>query len=269
MPVLVNGRVGTQLDPLDRGLQYGDGLFETMAVQDGRARFLTAHLTRLAKGTRRLALTMPDTDRLAAQIASAWPDGRGVVKLILTRGSAGRGYRPPRNATPTCILAGFEWPTWPSTAWSEGVRLRYCRTRLGRNPALAGIKHLNRLEQVMARAEWSDESIAEGLMQDDQDQVISGTQTNLFAVIAGRVITPALDECGVAGVMRDALCRWAAADGNPVIERGLRREELASASELLATNALIGAWPVRELEGRAFGRGTLAARFNAWLAEQS
>ena len=269
MPVLVNGRAGGQLDPLDRGLQYGDGLFETMAVQDGRARFMDAHFVRLAEGARRLGLPLPDPERLAAQIAAAWPKGRGVVKLIITRGPAGRGYRPPRTAEPTCIAAGFDWPAWPPTAWSEGVRLRYCRTRLGRNPWLAGIKHLNRLEQVLARAEWDDEGIAEGLMLDSMDQVISGTQCNLFAVIAGQAITPTLDQCGVAGVMRKAVCGWAAAERHAVIERSLGREELAAATEIFMTNALIGAWPVRELEGRPLPAGTLAARFNAWLAVQS
>ena len=268
MPVLVNGVAGGRLDPLDRGLQYGDGLFETMAVREGRARFLDWHLARLAEGARRLAMPMPDQGRLAGQIAAAWPGGRGVVKLIYTRGPAGRGYRPPAQAEPTCIAAGFDWPAWPATAWSDGMRLRYCRTRCSRNPLLAGIKHLNRLEQVMARAEWDDERIAEGLMLDDRDQVISGTLSNLFAVIAGQLVTPALDQCGVAGVMRRAFCAWAAEHEAAVIECGIRAEELETATEILMTNALIGAWPVRELAGRTMRGGSLAARFNDWLAGQ-
>jgi 4-amino-4-deoxychorismate lyase len=267
MPVLVNGRAG-QLDPLDRGLQYGDGLFETMAVRNGRARFVEWHLARLADGAHRLALPLPDHDRLLGQIAAAWPGGRGVVKLIWTRGPAGQGYRPPAKVEPTCIAAGFEWPAWPATAWSEGVRLRYCRMRLARNPALAGIKHLNRLEQVLARAEWDDERIAEGLMLDDRGQVISGTQSNLFAVIAGQIVTPALDQCGVAGVMRRALCSWAADHASAVVECSLRPEGLATATEIFVTNALIGAWPVRELAGNQVPSGPHAARFNSWLAGQ-
>lgn len=269
MPVLVNGVAGGRPDPLDRGLQYGDGLFETMAVRDGRARFLEWHLERLAEGARRLGLPLPAEDHLAAQIAAAWPAGHGIVKLICTRGPAGRGYRPPVRPVPTCIAAGFEWPAWPTTAWSEGIRLRYCRTRLGRNPALAGIKHLNRLEQVLARAEWEDEGIAEGLILDDRGLVISGTQSNLFAVIAGQVVTPVLDQCGVAGVMRRAFCAWAADQAAAVVERSLRPEELDSAVEIFMTNALIGAWPVRELAGKAVAAGSLAGRFNDWLAGQA
>ena len=266
MPVFVNGREGARVDPADRGLQYGDGLFETLAVRDGQARFVDWHLERLADGARRLALPPPDQERLRALIAGAWPAGRGVVKLIVTRGVGGRGYRPATGTEPTCIVAGSEWPAWPASAWSEGVCLRWCRTRLSRNPALAGIKHLNRLEQVLARAEWDDERIAEGLMQDDLGQVISGTQSNLFAVIDGQVVTPPVDQCGVAGVMRRALLGWAADQGIPVRERALRMEKLVQASELWLTNALIGAWPVRELAGRRIPGGGLAARFNAWLA---
>jgi len=265
MPVLVNGRTDGRLDPLDRGLQYGDGLFETMAIKDGRARFVDWHLERLEEGARRLALRLPVQDQLRAQIAAAWPEGQGVVKLILTRGAGGRGYRPQAIAEPTCITAGFEWPAWPASAWTEGIRLRFCRTRLARNPALAGIKHLNRLEQVLARAEWDDERIAEGLMLDEQGRVISGTQSNLFAVLAGQLVTPPLDQCGVAGVMRRALCAWAAEHASPVAERSLRPEDLDAASELLVTNALIGAWPVRELAGRQLPAGSLAARFKVWL----
>jgi 4-amino-4-deoxychorismate lyase len=265
MPVLVNGRVGP-VDPLDRGLQYGDGLFETMSVRDGRARFQDQHLARLAAGARRLALPLPDQDRLREQIAAAWPSGRGVVKLIWTRGAAGRGYRPPAAAEPTCIVAGFEGPVWPASAWSDGIRVRYCRTRLGRNPALAGLKHLNRLEQVLARAEWDGESIAEGLMLDDLGHVVSGTQSNLFAVIAGRIVTPELGHCGVAGVMRRALCDWAAEHVSSVVERSLRPADLETATEIFMTNSLIGAWPVRELADKQLPAGIIAARFNSWLA---
>jgi 4-amino-4-deoxychorismate lyase len=268
MPVLVNGGAG-QIDPLDRGLQYGDGVFETMAVLDGTARFLELHLERLARGARRLGLPAPDAGRLAGQITAAWPVGRGVVKLVWTRGTAGRGYRPPPHTEPTCIAAGFTWPVWPAGAWSEGIRIRYCRTRLGSNPVLAGIKHLNRLEQVLARSEWEDEHIAEGLMLDTIGNVISGTQSNLFAVIAGRIMTPALDQCGVAGVMRRAVCGWAAEQGNEVSECELRPEALESATEVFVTNALIGAWPVRDLAGRNMSPGPLARQFNAWLAEKS
>jgi 4-amino-4-deoxychorismate lyase len=142
----------------------------------------------------------------------------------------------------------------------------WCRTRLGRNASLAGLKHLNRLEQVLARAEWEDGAMDEGLMQDDRGHVIAATQANLFACLAGRWVTPALDECGVAGVMRRAFRRWTAERGEEVAERPIATEELQAASSLILTNALIGAWPVRELAGRTLAVDPIAREFNAWLA---
>ena len=268
MRVLVDGRPGASIDPADRGLHYGDGLFETIAVQDGRPRFLDWHLERLADGARRLGFPAPELDRFRLEISEACTAPRVVVKLILTRGVGARGYRLPREPRPTRIVAASSWPSWPSAASTGGVKLGWCRTRLARNPALAGIKHLNRLEQVLARAEWDDGDMDEGLMQDDQDHVISATQANLFARIGGRWVTPALDECGVAGVMRRVFREWSTARGEPVVERAIEHAEIESASALLLTNALIGAWPARELAGRPFAIDPDAGEFNAWLAAQ-
>lgn len=268
MRVLVDGQEGGRVDPGDRGLNYGDGLFETLAVRDGGARFLDWHLERLAAGAARLGIPLPDRNLLQGEVARAWPEGRGVVRIVLTRGSGPRGYRPPRDPRPLRIVAGSPWPARDPASWTAGVRLRWCSTRLGRNPRLAGIKHLNRLEQVLARAEWDDDAVAEGLMMDDLGNVIGGTQTNLFAAFEDGLVTPALDQCGVAGVMRRALLRWAAGQGIAVTERRLPAAELAGASGLILTNALIGAWPVRELEGRLMPPDTRAAAFNDWLERQ-
>jgi 4-amino-4-deoxychorismate lyase len=266
MTTLVNGKAGGHIDPADRGLLYGDGLFETIAVQDGRPRFLDWHFERLETGARRLGIPVPDFGRMRDEIASVAPSGRAVVKLVLTRGVGPRGYAPPARVAPTRIVAAKAWPTWPATSWEEGIRVDWCRTRLGRNPALAGLKHLNRLEQVLARAEWDDERLEEGLMRDDRDYAISGTQANLFARIAGTWVTPRLDQCGVAGVMRRAFMTWSESNGEPVETRAIDKAEVETATALLLTNALIGAWPVAELAGRALAVDPDVAEFNAWLA---
>lgn len=268
MRVLVNGREDDRVDPMDRGLHYGDGLFETMAVQGGRVRFLDWHLERLAAGAARLAIPSPEPGTLRGEIAAVSAADRGVVKLLLTRGAGERGYRPPPRPEPTRMVFGLPWPALAPAAWAEGVRIGWCRMRLGRNPRLAGIKHLNRLEQVLARAEWDDAAMAEALMMDDREQAICGTQTNLFARIAGRWTTPVIDQCGVAGVMRRAFIAWAATRGEPVIERELPAAEVAGAAGLLLTNAVIGAWPVRELAGRALPIDPQAAEFNEWVSRQ-
>jgi 4-amino-4-deoxychorismate lyase len=267
MRTLVNGEVGARVDALDRGLQYGDGLFETIAIVDGRPRFLEWHFERLERGALRLGFPVPDRDRLHAEIHSVASARQAVVKIVLTRGPGERGYRPPRAPVPTRIVAAFDWPAWPP-AWRAGLRVGWCRTRLGRNPALAGLKHLNRLEQVLARAEWDDGNMDEGLQCDDRDRVIAATQANLFAKQGGRWVTPRLDECGVAGVMRRAFCLWSAGRGLHVAERDLQVADIERAPALLLTNSLIGARPVGELAGRQLAVDPDAAEFEAWLAAQ-
>ena len=265
MAVLVDGQEGGRVDPMDRGLHYGDGLFETIAVVEGRARFLDWHLERLAEGARRLAFPTPEFETLRREIATVAFGPRCVVKLIVTRGSGPRGYRPPKSPEPRRIVGAWHWPEAAGAA-STGARVRWCRTRLGRNPALAGIKHLNRLEQVLARAEWDDGAVDEGLMCDDRGHVVSATQANLFARLDGRWVTPQLDQCGVAGVMRRAFCAWQAGQGAAVEERALTRGDVEAASALVLTNAVTGARPVRELDGRPLGMDADCEGFNAWLA---
>ena len=264
--MFVNGRAEATIDALDRGLQYGDGVFETIAVTGGRPRFLDWHFERLADGARRLGFPELDLDGLHTEVLQAIAEPRVVVKLILTRGNGPRGYRPPRDTRPTRIVAAFDWPVFSGSAASDGVCVDWCRTRLGRNTSLAGLKHLNRLEQVLARAEWEDAAMDEGLMQDDRGRVIAATQANLFVRMAGSWVTPVLDECGVAGVMRRAFRHWAAERGDAIAERPIAAAELEDATSLILTNALIGAWPVRELAGRTLAVDPIAAEFNAWLA---
>jgi 4-amino-4-deoxychorismate lyase len=267
MAAIVNGHEGGVIDPADRGLLYGDGLFETIAMRDGRARFLDWHLERLAEGARRLALPLPEAALLRNEIERAWPRGRGVVKLILTRGVGERGYRPPPDPRVTRIVSGYAWPA-DLESRSVGIRLGICRTRIGRNAALAGIKHLNRLEQVLARAECEDARMDEGLMLDDREHAISGTMSNVFFRLDGHWVTPLMTASGVSGVMRRAFRFWAAEQGVAVEERDVPAAELTAASAMLVTNAVIGARPIRMFAGRALEVDPVTLRFNAWLETQ-
>jgi 4-amino-4-deoxychorismate lyase len=266
--VLVNGCADAGVDPLDRGLLYGDGLFETLAIVGGRPRFLDWHFDRLGRGARALGFPAVDFDALRADISRVGTGPRCVVKLVLTRGVGERGYRPPRDVRPTRIVAASPWPASTPEASTTGIRLGWCRMRLARNVALAGLKHLNRLEQVLARAEWDDGAMDEGLMQDDQGRVIAATQANVFACIDGTWATPRLDECGVAGVMRRAFRAWCEGEGIHVAERRVEVADIAAATSLILTNALIGAWPVATLDGRTLAVAPAARAFNAWLGRQ-
>ena len=257
LAALVDGKDSAAVSLLDRGLHYGDGIFETIAVASGAPLLWNQHLHRLQGGAASLGITAP-----VGALLRDWANSlchaheRAVLKVILTRGIGGRGYRPG-PAKPSAALLVYAWPEYPASAQS-GVAVRFCDTRLASQPRLAGVKHLNRLEQVLARAEWADE-FDEGLMLDQAGNVIEGTMSNLFAVIDNELRTPALDTCGVEGVMRNLVLETA----SPWIlakTARIRREDLGQASELFLTNSLIGIWPITRLADQLLQVGPVTRR---------
>lgn len=268
MLTLINGQQSASIGVTDRGLQYGDGLFETIAVADGRISLWDRHLERLAEGCRRLAIVMPDRQLLRDEVQRVAGNGaRAVVKIILTRGSGARGYRPDGSALPTRIVQGIPWPKLPEAAGRDGVHVRWCTMRLARQPRLAGLKHLNRLEQVLARAEWRDE-YAEGLMCDSAGLVIEGTMSNLFIVRQGVLTTPDLSESGVAGVVRAEVLARAPTLGIPVAVQAVTPAMVEAAEELFLTNSLVGVWPIRQLETRNYVVGKITQTLQQALPEE-
>lgn len=266
--ILVNGKSKGHIETSDRGFQYGDGLFETIEVRDGQAVFLERHLARLNSGCRRLHIPCPDAELLrleAKKLCRRWQDPRAVLKIIVTRGSGGRGYRQPDVIQPTRVLSLHPYPDYPETYSKQGVVARFCATRLGLNPALAGIKHLNRLEQVMARSEWSDPAIQEGLMLDANDHVIEGTMTNLFYIKNNCLYTAELVQSGVSGIMRGIIMKLSADHGLPVIEHRFSKDELLSADEAFVCNSIIGIWPIKQIETTHFSVGSVTQRIQSWL----
>ena len=264
----IDGQAAEALPLTDRGLHYGDGLFETLAVRGGHIRRLEMHLERLNAGCERLGMPQPDERRLRRELGAATRDQTdAVLKLMLTRGRGGRGYRPPVEPQLTRILFRYPWPDYPE-AWSEqGIELWICRTRLGLNPALAGLKHLNRLEQVMARREWS-EGPQEGLMLDTEGAVIEGTMTNLFASPAeGRLVTPDLGQAGVAGVTRHHILARARQEGLEVEVGSLTLDELLQCREIFVCNSIAGVWPVQRIESHSYTVGPFTRRAAAWAVE--
>lgn len=262
--VLVNGDEDARIAANDRGLLYGDGLFETILFVDGAAPLWSRHMQRMLQGCGRLNLPAPDPATLAceaAHVAAAMQ--RAVVRITLTRGSGTRGYAPPQQVECTRLVAAFDVPFMPADWYACGIRVRFGELRLAAQPRLAGIKHLNRMEQVLARAEWSDPDVAEALLFDAADRVISATAANVFIVRGDRLITPALDQCGVAGVARaEILARYPDAE-----VRGIGREEMMQADEIFLSSSVRGVLPVRELDGRAFAPGPFARGMQAhWRA---
>jgi len=247
--VLINGKPGGAVAVTDRGLAYGDGVFETVPVAGGAPRLWPRHRARLRDGCRKLAIAFNDWRALDDEVGRLAKDsGDAVVKVIITRGGGARGYRPPPAAKPTRIVIALPPPDYPDDFRQLGIAARFCRKRLADDPDLAGVKHLNRLEQVMARMEWRDE-YQEGVMLDARDRVVEGTMSNLFIVKDGELRTPLLDCCGVSGVMRGWIIEACRRRGVAVQEARLSREDLLQADGVFFCNVLIRVWPVRHLEG--------------------
>lgn len=245
-PALIDGVMAEHVAYDDRGLHYGDGIFETLLVRSGQVALWGYHLERLRAGAQRLQLAVPDFGVVAREVARMGGSGDAVVKLILTRAAAGRGYAGLKGAVARRIVTRHDLAALPAAIYTEGATLRWCGLRLSRQPALAGIKHLNRLEQVLARNEWDDEHTHEGLLCDEADQVICATSANVFARFGDEIATPALTHTGVAGVCREALLqrRWAA---RAVSVRPIARAELDRADEIFLTNAVRGVVPARRV----------------------
>lgn len=250
---LVNGEPTDQITVVDRGLQYGDGVFETIAVQRGHALLWEQHLTRLQAGCERLGIHIASIIEPIKQEAEQLVAGvdHAVLKIIVTRGQGGRGYRPPTDLSPTRILSLLPWPLTPQDYRVTGVALRLCDTRLSENSKLAGIKHLNRLEQVLARAEWQDD-FQEGLMLSQSGNVIEGTMSNVFAQVGDKVVTPLIETCGVAGVMREAIIEQLSKLGVDCEQSRVDLQMLYNADAMFISNSLIGLWPVTALEHKTF-----------------
>jgi 4-amino-4-deoxychorismate lyase len=245
----INGRRSAKIDYRDRGLQYGDGIFETMRVQRGRVRFLEYHLERLDRGCRQLKIAGPSQPALRRELVRvAALRGEGILKLIVTRGPGPRGYRPTGRERCTRILALHALPTAVRTDGPTPARVRLCATPLGQNPRLAGLKTLNRLESVLARAEWNDAHIWEGLMRDVDENIVCGTMSNLFLRRGSSLMTPMLDRCGVAGVMRRWILETAGDLRLNAVERRIRWRDLSEAEEVFMSNAVVGLRSVGVIE---------------------
>jgi 4-amino-4-deoxychorismate lyase len=246
---LVNGIPTDLIDIRDRGLAYGDGLFETLPLLDGRPCLWAGHLARLQLGCQRLGIPFADFDLLAAELGQLAGAESGVGKVIITRGSSARGYAAPADLRPNRLIR-FS-PGWSPPASIDAIpriQARLCQTRLSINPQLAGIKHLNRLEQVLARQEWTDSQIAEGLLCDAEGFVVEGVASNLFIREGERLLTPLLDRCGVAGVMRAAVITTALELGIEVVEARFGPEHLLAADAAFVCNSVTGVRLISQID---------------------
>jgi len=259
--------------PMDsRALQYGDGLFETVAIRDHKPRLWALHAERLLSGCDRLGIKAPDEDVLIKQLEHALQSSPidtqyALAKIIVSAGSGRRGYQRSENESSELLIGIFAAVPPDSKLLRHGVVTRSCETSLAVQPALAGIKSLNRLEQILARKEWQDPDVFEGLMCDTDGRLICGTMSNVFVIHGDSVSTPALDRCGVAGVMRQHLLNTLSANGGTLTICDISWDQLLSADEVFLTNSQFGVLPVRACDERQWRVGSRTEKILTLVAK--
>ncbi|RDH86109.1 MAG: aminodeoxychorismate lyase [endosymbiont of Galathealinum brachiosum] len=244
--VLINGFEETSIDVRDRGFQYGDGLFETISYTNKKLQFWDEHMQRLRNSCNRLSLACVDESLWLEDIDKLELDDNSVVKLMISRGVSGRGYIYAEGDSVTRVTASFAMPDYPEEH-RQGITTTICKTPISINAALAGMKHLNRLDNVLARNEWNDSDITEGFMFDSHDHVIEGTMSNVFCVMGDELYTPLLERCGVEGVMRQQVINIAAELKIPVNIVDISKQNFLQMDAVFVTNSLIGIWPVKKI----------------------
>lgn len=257
----INGTEQSLLPASDRATQFGDGCFTTAAVHNGDIQLLEAHLQRLRQGCERLM--MPDVDwaRLESEMrTAAQPQTQAVLKVIISAGSGGRGYSRKGISSATRMVSVSPWPHHYRTLQQQGAKLQTSPVRLAQNSLLAGIKHLNRLEQVLIRAHLDQSDADEALVLDTAGYVVECCAANLFWRQGERVFTPDLALAGVDGIMRRYLMAQMAAAGQICHVVRCELAQLLAADEVVICNALMPVLPVRQLDSRAFSERTLYHR---------
>lgn len=267
--ILINGKTNDLINVLDRGLQYGDGLFETIAIFQNELLCWDEHIARLVQGCERLKLSTPDVQQLKNEALSFSSSAeKAVLKIILTRGQGGRGYAPPDKTDVTRIVALYPWPQHPAENTDSGINTRLCQIRYSQNPLLAGIKHLNRLEQVLARSEWDDTDICEGIVMDTDDNIIEGTMSNIFYAKGNTLFTPDLSASGIKGIIRQKIIELSANLNIEISIQKIALPELLDADEIFICNSIIGVWPVKRIDVQEYQPGKMTALIKQKLVEQ-
>lgn len=245
---LVNGSFDQAISPIDRGFAYGDGIFRTMLMRNSLPDHWPFHYQKLVADCAAIGIVCPSAELLISDLQQLFAiDEIAVAKIVITRGEGARGYAPPAVTTPMRVVIKSPMPQYSVNHIVNGVNLHVCDIRLAHQPKLAGIKHLNRLENVMARMEWHDEHIFDGLLLDQLGNVIECTMSNVFARFGDTLITPDLSLCGVAGITRQHILGLADVLGLSMVVSHLTLEALLKADEVVICNSLYGAFQVSQI----------------------
>ena len=263
---MINGEISQQVSVADRGLHYGDGVFETLVAQNGELKHWVEHMQRLETGCQRLKIPIPDAGLLQKEVNQLLSQqiipaqSRSIVKLVITRGTGKRGYKPPSTTQVTRIIAVYPYPEYSSAYYDEGVNITICTIPLSCNPVLAGVKHLNRLEQVMAQDEWDDPDIVDGIMLNSDQRVIECTMSNIFWITNNQLFTPDLTNCGVEGVTRANILRLAKELQINTLVGDFNLKDLLAADEIMISNSVFGIFPVKAVNDHRLVAGPVTRK---------
>ena len=263
--VLINGAKQSKISIFNRNSQFGDGLFETCLVENKKILFWTNHFARLNRGCEQLKISKVDESVWLSDVKKALSlcsYDRCVVKLILSRGESLRGYGFKDDIKPVRAVIVLELQ---NTTLNNLFSLEYCQSGYNSNPKLAGIKHCNRLEQVLARAGLKSD---EGIMLDENHNVISVTQGNIYAIHGNTLITPKLDKCGVEGTRRAIILDLAKLLGIKVKVDTLSAKELVQADEVFISNSIIGIQSIRQIGDIGLGESPITKKIKDAFREK-
>lgn len=265
---LINGEFSDGISPLDRGFAYGDGVFRTLKVVNGAPIKWSLQYQKLEQDCSAIGIVCPGAELLMHDIEILFADlpaEDAVAKIIITRGIGHRGYAIPAIVEPTRVVIQSAMPHYEVAYHQEGVELFLCETRLASQPQLAKIKHLNRLENILARAELTDSHFFDGLIRDTDGHVIECTSANLFIRNGKTLYTPSLENCGVAGVTRQSIMSIAPSLGYTVQEAEFTLAQLFGADEVIVSNSLYGAFQVKTIAEKKWAPQPLAEQIRTQL----
>lgn len=267
---LINGRPDGQISPMDRGFAYGDGVFRTLRYSQAKLLSWDLHYHKLVEDCNRLDIVCPSADLLLSDIERLLGQSgeESAIKIIVTRGEGARGYALPALAQPNRVVIKSIYPKYPETNFTTGISLYLCQVRLGHQPQLAGIKHLNRLENVLARMEWNEPTFADGVLLDIDGNIVECTASNLFIRTGKNLLTPDLAQCGVAGITRQRILGLSSQLGLNTRIAAVSLADMMDADEIVVCNSLYGAWQVIDFNNKQWPSQSLASKIRQLLQEQ-
>lgn len=269
---LVNGSFDQAISVFDRGFSYGDGVFRTMKMRSGMPVSWPFHYQKLVADCAAIGIVCPSAELLMSDLQKLFEqelfsdDATQVAKIMITRGEGERGYAPPTITVPTRVVIKSAFPQYAEALYVKGAQLHLCNTRLAAQPKLAGIKHLNRLENVLARMEWREDAIFDGLLLDTTGNVIECTMSNIFARFGRDLLTPDLSQCGVAGITRERILGLSSVLGLDIQIKPLTLEQFLQADEIIICNSLYGAFQVTAIHHHNWPQQDLAANIRNIVA---